>query len=99
MPFYSEIFKRLSDFEVSPNLLWIAGISFIVAFVFLLREFFSWMVKQNEIRHDLSGIKSELEGLRELLKESKNTQAAEAPTTPITFPLNINPSQDQSLEN
>ncbi len=99
MPFYSELFKRLSDFEVSPNLLWIAGVSFIVAFVFMMREFFSWMVKQNEVRRELAEIKNELSDLRELIKEAKTAAPTETNAPQPAFPLIIRESQNSSLEN
>ncbi len=103
MPFYSELFKRLSDFEISPNLLWIAGVSFVVAFIFLTREFFSWLVKQNEVRRELSEIKTELESLRGLFMESKSPHVDSLSALPPSFPLVIkeNPEsiKDQPFEN
>ncbi|MDZ4660501.1 MAG: hypothetical protein SGJ18_02660 [Pseudomonadota bacterium] len=99
MPFYSEWFKRLSDFEVSPNLLWIAGISFLVAFLFLIREFFSWMVKQGELKRDLKDIKAELESISELLRDYERNKGAESNTPQPAFPLVSNQNHDQSLEN
>lgn len=99
MPFYSDLLKQLSNYEVSPNLIWIAGISFLVAFVFLMREFFAWMVKQNELRQELRELQSEIENLNELLKESlRNTQNKSQAPEPV-FPLKLSSDRELTLEN